>query len=1136
VELGQVSPGGEKDSAREVAVAGWPSGDSSAAGGAFVGRERETHELRAGLDDALAGRGRLFLVAGEPGIGKSRLADELAVEARARGAEVLWGRCWEAGGAPAYWPWVHSLRARLRERDPEVLRGELAAGAADLAQMLPELREVFTDLPEPPLAGSESARFRLFDSTATFLRNAARRKPLVLVLDDLHAADTPSLLLLRFLAGELEESRLLVIAAYRDTEIGPGHPVAETAAELARERSTSVLRLGGVSRPAVSRYIQMTTGITAPDDLVAAIHEESEGNPLFFGELVRLLATEGRLEVQMVEAARRFAIPQRMRDVIGRRLRHLPEPCGPALTLASVLGREFTLEALARVSELSEEELLALLDEAMEARVVTEVPGSVGRLRFSHVLIRDVLYDELTAARRIELHRRVGGMLEALHGSDPEPHLAELAYHFLEAAPGGNAQKAVDYARRAADRTVRLLAFEEGARLYAMALQALELVKPVDERRRCELTLRLGDAQARAGDIPTAQETFVRAAGLAEESGLSEHLARAALGYGGRFVWEAARGDTRLVPLLERALEKLGDVDSPLRARLLARLAGGPLRDEPERDRRDTLSREAVAVARRIGDAATLAYTLDGRYAAAWWPDNLEQRLGVATELAQVAHEAGEKERELQGRHYRCLALLELGDMEHVYEELRGQARLAEELRQPAQHWYVASVGGTLATFEGRFSEAEELIPQALSLGRRAQGSMAPAYYTIQLYLLRRGQGRLEEVEGTVRAAVSEFPTYPVLRCMLAHLYGEIGEAASARRELDALFAGDSPEFPPNDEWIFGMSLLADVAALFGDLSRAATLYGLLLPYAERNAVSTPDGCLGSVSRPLGVLTGALSRWDDAVRHFDRALAENTRARARPWVAQTQLDYARVLRARDGPGDREQARALLEEARAIARQLGMAALERKAEDVGAPAAAECSFRREGEYWSIAYDGDRCRLKDTKGLRYLALLLANPGRERHALELLAGAEGAAPATAPRARELAEAGLGAPGPGDAGELLDAQAKTAYKRRLDELEDELAEAEAWSDPERAARAREEREIIAAELARALGLGGRARRAASPAERARQSVTKAIKVAVERIAESAPSLRRHLEATLHTGLLCRNEPDPRAPLTWRF
>lgn len=567
-------------------------------GSVFVGRERELEELLAGLENAFSGHGGLFLLGGEPGIGKSRLADELASEARERGAQVLWGRCWEAGGAPAYWPWVQSIRSYIRDRDPEGVRVQMGSGLPDIAQMLPELRELFPDVPVPLPVESESARFRLFDSTTAFLRNAARAQPLVLVLDDLHAADTPSLLLLRFVAAELAESRIVLIGAYRDIDVEPDHPLAATAAELAREPAAHQLSLRGLSRPDVLRYIELSVGVRPSDAFVAAVHEETEGNPLFVGELVRLLAAEGRLEVPEGSALR-FAIPQGIREVIDRRLRRLSEECIRVLTLASVLGREFDLQALARVAELEAVELLQVLDEAMAARVVTEVPGALGRLRFAHQLIRDTLYDDLAASRRLALHRRVGEALETLYAQNPEPHLAELAHHFFEAAPGGEVDKAIDYARRAGDRAARLLAFEEAARLYEMALQALELEQPRDEEARCELLLRLGDARARAGDMPAAKQTFLQAADVARRLSLPEQLGWAALGYGGRFVWEAGRGDPCLLPLLQEALAALGEEGNALRAKLLARLAGGPLRDEVVRERRSPpIALNGVAAAR----------------------------------------------------------------------------------------------------------------------------------------------------------------------------------------------------------------------------------------------------------------------------------------------------------------------------------------------------------------------------------------------------------------------------------------------------------------------------------------------------------------------------------------------------------
>ena len=397
--------------------------------GAFVGRERELDALIKGLDDAFAGRGRLFLLVGEPGIGKSRLADELIGRAKARGTQVLIGRCWEAGGAPAYWPWVQSLRAYVRETEPQTLRAQLGSGAADLAQLLPELRDFFPDLPEPPALEPEGARFRLFEAASAFLIDAGQARPLVLVLDDLHAADEPSLLLLRFLARQLGQSRLLVIGAYRDVDPSPSDPLTTALTELVREPMTSCLPLAGLAERDIARFIELTTGETPADQLVAIMREETEGNPLFVGEIVRLLATEGSLG--NATASSRLAIPQSVRDVIARRLRHLSPECNRVLVLASVIGREFALNALARVSGISEDELLDTLEEAMEARVVSDVPGSRDRLRFAHVLIRDTLYEGLTSARRVRLHRRAAEALESLYGDEPGQHLAELAYHAI---------------------------------------------------------------------------------------------------------------------------------------------------------------------------------------------------------------------------------------------------------------------------------------------------------------------------------------------------------------------------------------------------------------------------------------------------------------------------------------------------------------------------------------------------------------------------------------------------------------------------------------------------------------------------------------------------------------------------------
>jgi tetratricopeptide (TPR) repeat protein len=899
----------------------------------FVGRFPELAALEGALDEAADGRGSLFLVSGEPGIGKSRLTDEAAARARERGFVVLWGRCWEAGGAPPYWPWVQSIRGYLRDRHPGALAEELGPGAADIARIMPEIGEMLPGLPLPIEGDPESVRFRLFDSTAAFLRRAATQRPVLLVLDDVHAADVPSLLMLRFLGGEIGSARLVLLAVYRDTDLQPGHPLLEAAAELARLSWARRIPLRGLDEGDVARLIEEGAGTVPLTSLVSTLHRETEGNPLFVGEVVRLLATEDRLSGRLDAEAWSALVAKGLRAVIRMRLARLSTPSRSVLTVASVFGREFNIDSLVHATGTARDELLRVLDEAARARVIAEVPGSVGRMRFSHALVGEALYDDLGPAERIRLHQVVGEALERTYGPNLESHLGELAHHFVRAAPGGVAERAVEFARRAGERAATILAYEEAVRLYGLALEALSLTGVPNEAARCNLLLSLGDVQARAGEAEQAKRSFLGAAEIAREHSMAEHLARAALGYGGRFVWEAARGDSNLETLLEDALAALGETDSELRVRVLARLAGGPRWDRFERDPRDRLSGEAVEMARRLGDPSALAWALDGRYAAVWWPENLDERVTLATELVRVSREAGDKERELQGHHYLCLCLLERGDMGGVREELEAKARLAEELRQPAQLWYLEAVRATLATLQGAFPQAEQLVERTFILGQRAERAMAVIYRAIGLYMLRREQGRLHEVEDAIRRGIRDFPTYFVLRCALAQLCTEIEREAEAREIFEALSRGDFGRLARNDEWLFSMCLLAEVAEHIGDSGRAATLYELLLPFERRTAVAAPEGCTGSIARNLGILAMAMGRWDAAERHFDDAVRMNEGMGARPWAAHTRFAYGRMLLSRADDGQRARAITLLSEALGAARDLGMVTLERGCADL-----------------------------------------------------------------------------------------------------------------------------------------------------------------------------------------------------------
>ena len=425
-----------------------PSLDSLAAG-VFVGRQQELDKLKAALEGVLSGRGHLALLAGEPGIGKTRTALELATYARLRRARVVSGHCYESEGAPPYWPWVQAIRSYVRERDPEHLRREMGTGAAEIAELVSDVGQRLPDLgPPPTIEDPKQARFRLFDSIATFLKGAAGSQPLVLILDDLHWADTDSLALLEFVALELAGTRLLLLGTYRDVELSRRHPLSPTLAELTREHLAKRILLRGLIRSDVGRFIEATSHIAPPAALVEAVHTQTEGNPLFVTEVVRLLVQEGALTPEGLGRHERWSvsIPEGIREVIGRRLDRLSERCNTALTVAAVIGREFGFRELGLlIDDLSSDRLLEVLEEALGARVIEELPRASERYQFTHALIQQVLAQELSTTRRVRLHAQIAQTLEELYGTDAEANAAELAHHYAEAEPVLGSEKLVPF-------------------------------------------------------------------------------------------------------------------------------------------------------------------------------------------------------------------------------------------------------------------------------------------------------------------------------------------------------------------------------------------------------------------------------------------------------------------------------------------------------------------------------------------------------------------------------------------------------------------------------------------------------------------------------------------------------------------
>jgi class 3 adenylate cyclase/tetratricopeptide (TPR) repeat protein len=918
----------------------------------FIGREREMQALHRQMEQALAGPGGILLLFGDPGIGKTRTLEEFAAQAQGQGARVLWGRCHEGKGAPAFWPWIQIIRRYIRDCDPAALRAQIGAGAADIAQVVPEIRERLADLPPPLSLEPAQARFRLFDSVTTFLNSAAGARPLVVILDDLHWADVPSLLLFKFLAVELggvqfpsddeggTSPALLLVGAYRDAELPRTHPVAQALADLARQPYVQRMHLSGLAEYDVRRFIEMTVGRALPTRLVTTVYRETEGNPFFIIEIMRLLVAEGALERSEEERPWQLIIPETVRQVIRLRLGHLSAICHQVLTMASVIGREFPSPALERSMDLPITRLLEALDEAETARVIAPVPGSPSRYRFLHALIRETLYGDLPTASRVELHLRMGEALEKVYGTNPDPHLSELAHHFFEAAPLGQAERAIGYAVRSAERATHLLAHEEAVRHYEMALQLLQTKDSPDERQVCEVLLRLGEAHNRAGGREEARATFLRAAESARKLGAPEALTRAALGFGG-VVLTAGIVDGVLVDLLEEALAALPG-DRPLRVRALARLAQ-ELYFSRARERRVELSQQAVEMARRIGDSATLAAALFSRHMAIWDSNNLDERLRVASEIVHLGEESHNPELILQGRRWLVPDLLELGDIPAFRREMAAHATLATELRQPLYLWDATRWQAVQALLEGRLGEAEQLIQESLVLGRRVLSGTANYYFVFHMLTLRREQGRLAEVQAILNGVIDRFPELLSQRCWLAQLYCELDREPEARKEFERLAADDFERIPKDLMWLPAMSLLAQVCAFLRDAPRAGLLYTLLLPYADRVAVAgSAMVCYGTISRYLGLLATIMAQagtpqtpttqrqFEDAATHFEQALAANARMGARALVAHTQYEYAGALLAAGQQDDERKALDLLGDAVSTAHELGMTRLAKLA--------------------------------------------------------------------------------------------------------------------------------------------------------------------------------------------------------------
>jgi DNA-binding SARP family transcriptional activator/tetratricopeptide (TPR) repeat protein len=847
---------------------------------------RQTLDRLAGVwNEALAGDARVALVSGEPGIGKTTVAGELARRVHAAGAAVLYGRCVEQVLVP-YQPWVEALEGLLGDLPPSKAERWLTVHDGALARLLPALSAEMA-----PRHG-EPARYLAFESVRGLLEDLAAALPVLLVLDDLHWVDADSAALLRHLAGSLVPARLLVLALAREHELTTG--AAEAVAELRRAGPLVHEALGGLDDEAVG-VLLARDGVDAA--AASRYRERTGGNPFFLEELLR---DEREREVAN-------GPPAGVRDVVERRLARLTETARDALGMAAAVGLRFDLRGLAAAGDWPAGALLDALDEAVAAGLV--VRGADDRFAFEHALVAEAITSSLPASRRAQLHLQLADALEASGTAGP----GLVASHVQAAGPLAPADRVIRWSKAAAREAGDALAHADAAAHLEAALAA---GPPARDRR--ELLVALGHARDRAGQRDAARASFAEAAALARTAGDAALLSRASLGFAGLAV-VVASPDPELTRLLEEALEATPAHELGTRARLRARLAVECYYADPAAA--ESLSERAVADARAGGDPGALAAALNARRVALWRPAHAAARLSVVDEMIVAAQAASDRESVLQARNWRVVDLWELGRMDDVKREIDDYGRLADELGLPHYRWYVPLWRASLATLAARWDEAQALTAQAEALAVRAADPNGPLHARLQRDFSLQAQFRVAEGDRawTLRQA-SSAPVPEAWLAAVAQMDARGGRHQSARELLERLTAAG---VTMDVNWLQAC-LLADVAASVRDRAAAAHLHERLEPYADQFAVlARGAGCYCSTELYLGRVAATLGRLDEAEARLRRAVAVNEAADSPAFAAMSMLRLAGVLEQR---GDAAAARDVLTETVARAEALAMPAL------------------------------------------------------------------------------------------------------------------------------------------------------------------------------------------------------------------
>ena len=898
---------------------------------AYVGRAAERERLTELWGEACEGSLRLALIGGEAGVGKTRLSTHLALQVHGEGATVLYGRSDEDLGVP-YQPWVQALGHLVKEAPQPVLDAHVERFGGDLGRLVPALRDRLPDLPSPRESDPETERYLLYAAVAGLLLGAGEAQPLLLVLDDLHWADSPTLSLLRQVVTTGSSLEVMVLGTYRDSDLSREHPLTALLADLHRENGVERLKLSGLQPEDVLALMEAAAGHELDEQgraLAGEITRETAGNPFFAGEVLRHLTESGAIvqrdggRWRLTGSLTELGLPQSVREVIGRRVERLGPDARSALSAAAVIGREFDLDLLLAVLELPEARLLDLLDEAVAASLLRESSERDERFSFTHGLVEHTLYEDLGRARRARLHKRVAEALEELCGNDPGDRLGELAGHWAAAVVSADRAKAIHYARLAAERALRQLAPQEAERWYRQALELHEQAASGDRSERCELLIGLGEAQRQVGN-PEFRRTLLDAAALAQELGDADRLSRAVLANSRGYFSQAGAVDAERVAALEAAAELLTDRDAR-RAQVLALLAD-ELHQSGDPDRCVLLASEAIDIARACEDPETLALALAHASMAISFPDRLAECERMIDELLKLAETLDDPSMSLRAAAAGLVVGLLHGDRARVESSLATARTLAASVPEPVFAFQRLMAESCWALAQGELEKAEQWAIQMFESGKASGQPDAAAVFAAELFNARYGQGRTGELVEQLARRATRPHSVSISRAFAALALIESGREDEAR---ELAIAEDFQGVRWDWIWFLTIFLWADVCSRLGLEARADELYALLAPFAGALAVS---GTLvaGSIAWALGALATILGHYEHAESHFAAAAEIEERFGAPLFLARTHVGWARALIARGQAGDLERARQMLEQAEEVAGRLGGGLVTREA--------------------------------------------------------------------------------------------------------------------------------------------------------------------------------------------------------------